>query len=103
MCPKDVKPRITGKTTVTEGHALNLTCSFLSSLITWTKLGSNKTLNNTGTATLVIPDVTTDHSGEYICTAKHLNNTLTERVTVTVACKYMFYLRQKTVLLYSLL
>ncbi|XP_053182862.1 sialic acid-binding Ig-like lectin 5 [Scomber japonicus] len=83
-----VKPRITGKTTVTEGDALNLTCSFPSSAITWTKLGSNKTLNNgTGTATLVIPDVTTDHSGEYICTAKHLNNTLTTNVTVALLPK----------------
>ncbi|CAK6964276.1 sialic acid-binding Ig-like lectin 5 [Scomber scombrus] len=80
------KARITGKTTVREGDALNLTCSFPSSLITWTKLGSNKTLkSNMGTATLVILDVTTDHSGQYICTAKHPNNTLTERVDVTVA------------------
>ncbi|XP_054483450.1 sialic acid-binding Ig-like lectin 10 [Anoplopoma fimbria] len=90
------KPVITGMTTVKEGDALHLTCSVESSppsVITWTKLGSNKNLqsentsvlkNNTGTATLIILNVTAEYSGEYICTAKHQNTTLTTPAEVNV-------------------
>ncbi|XP_035528153.1 immunoglobulin superfamily member 10-like [Morone saxatilis] len=92
------KPVITGNTTVEWGHALNLTCSvqsFPPSRITWSILGSNTNLhiepntdlqNNTGSATLVIHNVTTKDSGQYICTAQHLNNTLKETVDVAVIC-----------------
>ncbi|XP_054477345.1 sialic acid-binding Ig-like lectin 10 [Anoplopoma fimbria] len=90
------KPVITGMTTIKEGDALHLTCSVESSppsVITWTKLGSNKNLqsentsvlkNNTGTATLIILNVTAEYSGEYICTAKHQNITLTTPAEVNV-------------------
>ncbi|XP_028281129.1 sialic acid-binding Ig-like lectin 11 [Parambassis ranga] len=82
------KPQISGSTAVNEGDVLSLTCSaesFPPSVIMWTKLSSNTTLHNgTGSATLVIPNVTAEHSGQYICTANHLNTTLTERVTVTM-------------------
>ncbi|XP_037642100.1 myelin-associated glycoprotein-like isoform X1 [Sebastes umbrosus] len=80
--------KITGNTSVEEGETLNLTCSvdsFPPSLITWTKLGLNRNLNNdTGPATLVIPNVTAEHSGPYICTAKHLENIRMEEVNITV-------------------
>lgn len=87
-------------TTVKEGDALNLTCgveSFPPSVITWTKRGSNNNLqketgiilqNDTGSATLVILNVTAEYSGQYICTAKHEDNTLMEKVNITVICKY---------------
>ncbi|XP_075962732.1 Schwann cell myelin protein-like [Anarhichas minor] len=90
------KPLITGDTTVEEGDALNLTCrveSFPPSHITWTVLGSNTKLDNgldtdlqnhTGSATLVIPNVTTEDSGRYICTAQHLDRTVTTYADVTV-------------------
>ncbi|XP_040899682.1 sialic acid-binding Ig-like lectin 11 [Toxotes jaculatrix] len=85
---------ITGNTTVQKGDVLNLTCSvesFPPSLITWTKLGFNTKLHNgtelkndTGSATLIISDVTAEHSGQYICTAKHLDTTVRVRADVTV-------------------
>ena len=92
-------PVITGVTEVKGGDALNLTCnveSFRPSVITWIKCGSNKNLQNettihlqneTGTAILVILNVTAEHSGGYICTAKHQNATLTKHAEVTVKCK----------------
>ncbi|CAK6964273.1 uncharacterized protein LOC113169033 [Scomber scombrus] len=91
------KPEITGDVIVKEGDTLNLTCnaeSFPPSLITWSKLGLNTSLhsridvdlqNNTGLSTLIIPNVTTEHSGCYICTVKHVDNTLTLHADVTVA------------------
>ncbi|XP_040899426.1 sialic acid-binding Ig-like lectin 16 isoform X2 [Toxotes jaculatrix] len=85
---------ITGNTTVQKGDVLNLTCSvesFPPSLITWIKLGFNTKLHNgtelkndTGSATLIISDVTAEHSGQYICTAKHLDTTVRVRADVTV-------------------
>ncbi|XP_030248814.1 sialic acid-binding Ig-like lectin 10 [Sparus aurata] len=90
------KPVITGNTTVEVGRALNLTCSvesFPPSHITWTKLGSTTDLHNepntdlqddAGSATLVIHSVTAEHSGQYICTAKHLETTVTVFADVTV-------------------
>lgn len=92
-------PVITGKTTVVEGDALNLTCrveSFPPSRITWTKLGSDTNLNNepktdlqnnNGSATLLIPYVTAEHSGQYICRAQHLDTTMTVFAGVTVTCE----------------
>ncbi|XP_062277708.1 sialic acid-binding Ig-like lectin 5 [Scomber scombrus] len=91
------KAEITGDVIVKEGDTLNLTCnaeSFPPSLITWSKLGLNTSLhsridvdlqNNTGLSTLIIPNVTTEHSGCYICTVKHVDNTLTLHADVTVA------------------
>ncbi|XP_067367052.1 sialic acid-binding Ig-like lectin 5 [Channa argus] len=97
---KEVK--ITGKTSVKEGETLNLTCSvesFPPSFVMWTKLSEQNMQNRTeanrkkdtepqkqtGMAALSISNVTADHSGQYICTAKHLNNTLKKQVTdVTV-------------------
>ena len=100
ICFTDMKnPVITGDTTVEVGRALNLTCSvesFPPSHITWTKFGSKTDLrnepntdlqDNAGSATLVIHSVTAEHSGQYICTAKHLETTVTVYADVTVTCK----------------
>ncbi|XP_053182667.1 sialic acid-binding Ig-like lectin 5 [Scomber japonicus] len=90
------KPEITGDVNVEEGNTLNLTCnaeSFPPSLITWSKLGLNTSLhsridvdlqNDTGLSTLIIHNVTTEHSGRYICTVNHVDNTLTEHADVNV-------------------
>ncbi|XP_063340963.1 sialic acid-binding Ig-like lectin 14 [Pelmatolapia mariae] len=79
---------VTWGTNVKEGETLNLTCSvesFPPSLIMWSKLGSDITLHNdTGSATLSIINATTEHSGQYVCTAKHMNNTLQENINITV-------------------
>nr|XP_020442786.1 V-set and immunoglobulin domain-containing protein 1-like isoform X2 [Monopterus albus] len=40
--------------------------------------------NGPGRATLFIPNVTAKHSGQYICTAKHLNITQTIHANITV-------------------
>uniref|UniRef100_A0A3Q1FJC4 B-cell receptor CD22 n=1 Tax=Acanthochromis polyacanthus TaxID=80966 RepID=A0A3Q1FJC4_9TELE len=116
FCLTDVKDiQITRDTSVKEGESLNLTCSvesFPPSVIMWTKLMEeniqngteanlqNGTLpelqNNTETylqeksamSSFTIFNVTVEDSGQYICTAKHLNNTLKETVNVTVLCKY---------------
>ena len=92
------KPGITGDAIVKEGDTLNLTCSvesFPPSLITWTKLSDKNMKNGTETclqndteiATLIIPNVTAEHSGRYICTAKHVDSTPTVYVDVTVTCE----------------
>uniref|UniRef100_A0A8C4DEF2 Ig-like domain-containing protein n=1 Tax=Dicentrarchus labrax TaxID=13489 RepID=A0A8C4DEF2_DICLA len=81
--------KITGNTSAKEGETLNLTCSvesFPPALITWTKLSDKNMQNGTktclqeesGMGTFTIHKVTTKDSGQYICTAKHLNNTLKE-------------------------
>lgn len=113
FCLIDVKKvKVTGNTSVEEGETLNLSCSvesFPPSLIMWTKLSDKNVKNgretnlqndtltdstesdlqsNTETANLTIPNVTAEHAGQYICTVKHLNNTLTEEVDITVLCKY---------------
>ncbi|XP_025766986.1 sialic acid-binding Ig-like lectin 14 [Oreochromis niloticus] len=79
---------VTGDTNVKEGETLNLTCSvesFPPSPIMWSKPGSDITLHNdTGSATLSIINATTEHSGQYVCTAKHMNNTLQENINITV-------------------
>ena len=96
------KPGSTGDAIVKEGDTLNLTCSvqsFPPSLIMWTKLSDKNVKNGTETnlqndteiATFIIPNMTAEHAGKYICTAKHLNNTLTKEVDITVICKYTVY------------
>ncbi|KAM4580552.1 sialic acid-binding Ig-like lectin 14 isoform 2-T2 [Odontesthes bonariensis] len=83
---KEVK--VTGDRSVMEGETLNLTCSvdsFPPSSLMWTKLNSCTTLpSNTGSATFVIPNVTAEHSGLYVCTAKYLNMTVITHADVTV-------------------
>ncbi|KAI3361280.1 hypothetical protein L3Q82_013461 [Scortum barcoo] len=73
---------------VEKGAALNLTCSvesFPPSHLTWTLLGSNTNLhagpdtdlqNVTGSATLFLSNVTAEHTGQYVCTAQHLDTTV---------------------------
>ncbi|XP_035764048.1 sialic acid-binding Ig-like lectin 16 [Neolamprologus brichardi] len=90
------RPLITGNTTVNEGEVLNLTCSVESippALIVWKKVSDNTNLrsgihthlhNDTGSATLFIPNVTAKDSGQYICAAKHLDTIVTVNVSVTV-------------------
>ncbi|CAI5662076.1 unnamed protein product [Oreochromis niloticus] len=79
---------ITGVTTVRDSEALNLTCnvhSFPPSLIIWSKLGSNEKLHtDTGSANLVITNVTAGDAGQYVCTAKYMNKRLKDKVNVTV-------------------
>uniref|UniRef100_A0A3B4UD71 B-cell receptor CD22 n=1 Tax=Seriola dumerili TaxID=41447 RepID=A0A3B4UD71_SERDU len=96
------KPGITGDTTVKKGSALNLTCSlesFPPSLITWTKLGLNTNLHNgtnlqsnTGSARLLIPNVTAEDSGQYVCTAKHLDTNVTIYADVTQLLNQSYHL-----------
>ncbi|XP_030606588.1 sialic acid-binding Ig-like lectin 10 [Archocentrus centrarchus] len=81
------KPQIIGNTTVKEGDVLNLTCSvesFPPALIVWKNHSSNTDHNDTGSSILVIRNVTAEHSGQYICTAKHLDTTVTSYVEVIV-------------------
>ncbi|XP_058504770.1 sialic acid-binding Ig-like lectin 16 isoform X2 [Solea solea] len=83
------EPWITGDTTVKKGDVLNLTCStnsFPPSLISWTKLGLPGTdlHTDTGSATLIIPNVTADHSGRYVCSTKYLDTTMTINADLTV-------------------
>ncbi|XP_035991112.1 hemicentin-1 [Fundulus heteroclitus] len=88
---KSVKtPTVAGESTIRQNRSLNLTCtggSFPSFVITWTKRGINKTQKNqtgTGTSTLVIHNVTKEHSGRYFCSANHMNKTLVQDINVTV-------------------
>uniref|UniRef100_A0A7N6F6M6 B-cell receptor CD22 n=1 Tax=Anabas testudineus TaxID=64144 RepID=A0A7N6F6M6_ANATE len=87
---------ISGATTVKTGDTLNLTCSvdsFPASSMTWTKSGFNDSFNKNdesqpltqgGQAFLIIHNMKADHSGQYICTAKHQIQTLTKHTDVTV-------------------
>ncbi|GLD53071.1 sialic acid-binding Ig-like lectin 14 [Lates japonicus] len=91
--------KISGNTAVKMGGALNLTCSVDSlpaSDITWTKSGSDKNLSekdeteaqkHSGSASLIIHNMSAGDFGQYSCTAKHLNNTLMKTVDVTDAEK----------------
>ncbi|KAK2844936.1 hypothetical protein Q5P01_011595 [Channa striata] len=84
------KPVITGNTTVKKGDDLNLTCtveSFPPSVLTWTKHGSNKTIENR-TANLFITNVTPEDSGRYICSAEHQIRALTAQTDVTVTVTF---------------
>lgn len=95
------KPLITGEASVKEGDALNLHCSvnsFPPSILKWTKMefrNETKMYNITEiqqeykrTRSLSIPNVTAGDAGLYICSAEHLNSTLTEGANVKVICKY---------------
>ncbi|XP_034553711.1 sialic acid-binding Ig-like lectin 5 [Notolabrus celidotus] len=86
-------PVITGESVVQEGGALNLNCSvdsFPPSVVTWTKLSSNKTLNTeTGTAELIISNMTAEDFGKYICTATQQITNLTPHTEVNAAMKPM--------------
>uniref|UniRef100_A0A672G2K2 B-cell receptor CD22 n=1 Tax=Salarias fasciatus TaxID=181472 RepID=A0A672G2K2_SALFA len=92
FCSTDRRnPQMAGSTAVNDGDVLNLTCSadsFPPSLIIWTKLGFNTTLQtDSGSASLVIPNVTAEDSGQYVCTAVYLDSAATEYADVTVTCK----------------
>lgn len=103
---------MSGAFIIREGETLNLTCSldsFPPSVLKWTK--SPKTTENfwpvdssdfhgsdnnsrsiqqeqrDGMASFSLSNVTAEDSGQYICTAKHLNSTLMEKVDIKVMCK----------------
>ncbi|XP_037308746.2 sialic acid-binding Ig-like lectin 13 [Pungitius pungitius] len=88
------KPLISGNTAVKEGDVLNLTCSadcFPPSHVTWTKLIFNEHLpiknvlqDVSGTATVLIPNVTAEYSGQYVCTAEQWITNVTTAAEVTV-------------------
>ncbi|XP_014842327.1 PREDICTED: sialic acid-binding Ig-like lectin 5 [Poecilia mexicana] len=83
------QPQITGNTIVKEGDDLNLTCnveSFPQSVVVWTKHSASEIYlqNNTGSATLVISNVTAPDSGRYVCTATHLNETVSAYADVKI-------------------
>ncbi|XP_035991115.1 hemicentin-1, partial [Fundulus heteroclitus] len=88
------RPQIDGNPTVKEGDVLNLTCSadsFPPSLIVWTKHSpnlnaNNRTFlsNNTGSANLIILNMTVEDSARYICTATYMNKTVAEYVDIEV-------------------
>ncbi|XP_037836078.1 sialic acid-binding Ig-like lectin 14 [Kryptolebias marmoratus] len=87
------KLQITGNRTVKPGGVLHLICSIKSfppSLIMWTKhspTNLHKRINfhnDTGSAALIITNVTEEDAGQYICTAKHLNDTVTTHADVRV-------------------
>lgn len=86
------KPQIFGNLTIREGDDLKLTCvaeSFPPSVIIWTKPSVRGVYlhSNTGSATLVISNATAEGSGRYICTAKHLDETVTLHADVKVISK----------------
>ncbi|XP_005754351.1 sialic acid-binding Ig-like lectin 10 [Pundamilia nyererei] len=91
-------PQITGNTIIKEGDVLNLTCSvesFPPALIMWRDLSSKTNSkdtgaytdlqNDSGSATLVIQNVTAEDSGQYTCTATHPDTTVTSSVSVIVS------------------
>ncbi|XP_053744277.1 myelin-associated glycoprotein-like [Synchiropus splendidus] len=86
------RPIILGNTDVKKGRALNLTCaseSYPESVITMKKEERReKTISfqatNTNTLSVLIPNVTTEDSGRYICEARYEMETLTTSVNVTV-------------------
>ncbi|KAM6967573.1 uncharacterized protein FYW47_006299 [Aplochiton taeniatus] len=83
------EPQILRNTAVREGGVLNLTCPFYgnppsSSTVVWSKSGSPMLQNDTGSATLVISNMTRGDVGEYTCTVQHDNNTRTASAHVDV-------------------
>ncbi|XP_045574349.1 sialic acid-binding Ig-like lectin 5 isoform X2 [Salmo salar] len=84
------EPNISGNNTVREGDTLNLTCSVdsyppSSSNINWSNTGSTALeQKNSGLAALVVSNLTRELAGDYVCTAQHLNRTLTASTVVTV-------------------
>uniref|UniRef100_A0A3B3DBB9 Ig-like domain-containing protein n=1 Tax=Oryzias melastigma TaxID=30732 RepID=A0A3B3DBB9_ORYME len=100
--------KITGNADLNENMTLNLTCmtSLSPAEIQWMKFGSktNQLIrtsvalhNNTAIylqedrSTLLIFNVTAEDAGLYICTSKHLNNTIKDEVNVTVMCESITY------------
>ncbi|KAM9310462.1 sialic acid-binding Ig-like lectin 14 isoform 1-T1 [Pholidichthys leucotaenia] len=88
---------ISGNMTLKEGDDLNVTCSlegFPASPIMWTKSGSNQSLHEVnanetqeshGKGSLIIPNMSREDSGQYVCTATHLNTTLMKTIDVTLS------------------
>ncbi|RVE63057.1 hypothetical protein OJAV_G00163000 [Oryzias javanicus] len=93
--------QITGNADLKESMTLNLTCmtSLSPAEIQWIKFGSktnqlirtSAALNNNTAiylqedrSTLLIFNVTAEDAGLYICSSKHLNNTIKDEVNVTV-------------------
>lgn len=75
-----------------EGDALNLTCtvkSFPHSLVVWSKHSASGIYlqNDTGSATLFMPNVTAEDSGQYVCTATHMGEIVSVFADVKVTCK----------------
>lgn len=113
FCFSDVKEiEVSGTLIIREGETLNLTCrldSFPPSVLTWTKYSETTESflqinsrdfygsdNNSrsfqqeqrhGMASFFLSNVTVEDSGQYICTAKHLNTTLMEKIDIKVICK----------------
>lgn len=104
--------KVSGTLNIKEGQTLNLTCSldsFPPSVLTWTKFHEttntllqidsnnvhgtwNKSANfqweqRYGMASFSLSNVTTKDSGQYVCMAQYLNNTLMSEVDIKVMCK----------------
>lgn len=104
--------KVSGTLNINEGQTLNLTCSldsFPPSVLTWTKLHEttnalfqidsdnfNGTWNKSGNfqweqrygmASFTLSNVTAEDSGQYVCTAQYLSNTLMKEVDIKVMCK----------------
>ncbi|XP_032413583.1 sialic acid-binding Ig-like lectin 5 [Xiphophorus hellerii] len=80
------KPQISGRTNVKEGHDLNLTCSvdsFPPSEIKFSRKLNGNVPQEVNTSYYITNAIRED-AGLYICTAKHLNSTLTEEINVTI-------------------
>ncbi|XP_023186986.1 sialic acid-binding Ig-like lectin 5 [Xiphophorus maculatus] len=80
------KPQISGRTSVKEGHDLNLTCSvdsFPPSEIKFSRKLNGNVPQEVNTSYYITNAIRED-AGLYICTAKHLNSTLTEEINVTI-------------------
>ena len=75
----------------TTGGSLSLSCdaeSWPPAKVTWTLVGSDTPLvTGVQTASLLIPEVTLEHSGNYSCTATHLDDTKTAFTAVLVTSK----------------
>uniref|UniRef100_A0A3P9L759 Ig-like domain-containing protein n=1 Tax=Oryzias latipes TaxID=8090 RepID=A0A3P9L759_ORYLA len=95
------KPQISGKVIVKEGEVLNLTCSVDSfPPAVWTGLWSNlhNGSDHSGSATLIVTNVTAEDSGRYFCAANHQNWTETVHVDVTVMMEGSACVRRSDVL-----
>uniref|UniRef100_A0A3P9BNV0 B-cell receptor CD22 n=1 Tax=Maylandia zebra TaxID=106582 RepID=A0A3P9BNV0_9CICH len=97
MCPTDIRtPQIIGNTIIKEGDegdVLNLTCSvesFPPALIMWRDLSSKTNSKDTGAYTDLQND--TEDSGQYTCTATHLDTTVTSSVSFIFTLKIIPHL-----------
>uniref|UniRef100_H2MK79 Ig-like domain-containing protein n=1 Tax=Oryzias latipes TaxID=8090 RepID=H2MK79_ORYLA len=101
LSPYMRKPQISGKVIVKEGEVLNLTCSVDSfPPAVWTGLWSNlhNGSDHSGSATLIVTNVTAEDSGRYFCAANHQNWTETVHVDVTVMLEGSACVRRSDVL-----